>query len=166
MKSKQVKLLQNQINKLTSDSFDLEAWKSATEACLIRVFGDTDSRIQQIRELKIDYGSWALRDAQGDYNPLKTCKKKGEEILLSAIDEIEILGIPISPETASSDVVTSFEEVLKVSEMNSLVKILKSYGDEKKQSAELKKLLKSWNVQTKSSILESIIIKNKKNFQR
>ena len=121
MKSKQVKLLQNQIDKLTSDSFDLEAWKSATEACLIRVFGDTDSRIQQIRDLKIDYGSWALRDAQGDYNPLKTCKKKGEEILLSAVDEIEILGIPISTEAPSSDVVSCFEKELKVAEMKDLV---------------------------------------------
>ena len=164
MKSKQVKLLQNQINKLTSDSFDLEAWKSATEACLIRVFGNTDSRIQQIRELKIDYGSWALRDAQGDYNPLKTCKKKGEEILLSAIDEIEILGIPISPETASSDVVSCFEKELKVAEMKDLVSILESHEGNKKLSSEIKKLLKSWNSDTKESIFEALIFKFKNNF--
>lgn len=161
MKSKQVKLLQNQINKLRSDSFDLEAWKSATEICLRRIFGENDSRIQQIHGLKIDYGSWALRDAQGDYNPLKTCKKKGEEILQAAIDEIEILGLPSG---SSNDIMSCFEDGLKISELKNLIKVLNSSKDEKKVHSEVRKLLKTWKPDTQSIILEMIIIKNKKDF--
>jgi len=85
---KATKLLKRQVEKLSSEDFDLEAWKSSAIAVLTRIFGEDNSRIAQVENLKIDYGSWALRDAKASYNPLESCKKVGKEIIESAIDEI------------------------------------------------------------------------------
>lgn len=94
MPKKLISLLQKQIEKLKQPDFDLEAWKSATVALLSRIFGEGDSKVKQINELKIDYSSWALRDSNAKYKPVETCKKKGQAILEAAIDEIESFGLP------------------------------------------------------------------------
>lgn len=88
-----IKLLTNQIHKLELEDFDLEAWKSSTVSVLSRVFGKSDPRIGQIEGLKIDYSSWALRDSNSKYKPIESCKRKGKEILVTAIEEIETFGI-------------------------------------------------------------------------
>ena len=94
MKSQYIKLLKKQISKLEDASFDLEAWKTSTITVLHRIFGETDSRAKQIDQLKIDYSSWALRDSNAHYKPVETAKRKGQEILRTAIEEIEIFGTP------------------------------------------------------------------------
>jgi hypothetical protein len=90
MSEKNISLLRKRIEKLDDKEFDLEAWKEATMMVLGRIFGETDSSLKQIDNLKIDYSSWALRDATSKYNPAETCKKKGREILSSLIDELEV----------------------------------------------------------------------------
>lgn len=94
MKSQYIKLLKKQIMKLNEDDFDLEAWKTSSIAVLQRVFGETDLRAKQIDQLKIDYSSWTLRDSNSNYKPIETAKLKGKEILNTAIEEIEIFGVP------------------------------------------------------------------------
>ena len=101
MKSPYIKLLKKQIIKMEDESFELEAWKTGAIAVLHRIFGETDLRAKQIDELKIDYGSWALRDSNSSYKPVETAKRKGQEILNTAIEEIEIFG---DPENHTSDV--------------------------------------------------------------
>ncbi|HCX22367.1 MAG: hypothetical protein CMB80_07275 [Flammeovirgaceae bacterium] len=96
MKKQVIKLLQKQIDQLKDPEFDLEAWKSATEAILTKVFGASDGKIKQIHELKIDYSSWALRDSNAKYKPVETCKKKGQAILEAAIGELETFGLPVN----------------------------------------------------------------------
>lgn len=93
MEKKIIKLLSLQLDKLNIEDFDLEAWKSGTNSLLSRFFGESDPRIKQINELKIDYSSWALRDSNSAYNPVASCKKKGQAILEALIDEIQIVGI-------------------------------------------------------------------------
>ena len=93
MEKKYIQLFTRQIEKLNAEDFDLEAWKSSTIVLLKKVFGDQDPKIEQIEKLKIDYSSWTLRDSNAKYKPIETCKKIGKEILLSAIDEIELLGV-------------------------------------------------------------------------
>lgn len=100
MTKKLIKLLQLQIEKLEAEDFDLEAWKASTASVLARVFGETDPRIKQINELRIDYSSWALRDSNSNYKPVETCKRKGKEILSTAISEIEMFGLPVKMEEA------------------------------------------------------------------
>jgi len=94
MKSKYTKLLEKQVVKLEDEHFDLEAWKTSAITVLHRIFGETDPRAKQIDQLKIDYSSWALRDSNSNYKPVETAKKKGREILHTAIEEIEIFGTP------------------------------------------------------------------------
>lgn len=94
MKSQYIKLLKKQIEKLESESFDLEAWKTSAITVLHRIFGETDPRAKQIDQLKIDYSSWALRDSNSNYKPIETAKLKGREVINTAIEEIEIFGAP------------------------------------------------------------------------
>lgn len=93
MKEKYLKLLDKQIEKLSVGDFDLDAWKSSTIHLLSIIFGDKDPKIKEIDHLKVDYGSWALRDATPKYKPIEGCKKKGREILEIAKDEIDLLGV-------------------------------------------------------------------------
>lgn len=90
MNKKYITLLNKRIEKLDESEFDLEAWKSATISTMEGFLPETDPRIKKIDQLKIDYSSWALRDATSKYNPTETCKKKGKEILQAIIDELEI----------------------------------------------------------------------------
>jgi hypothetical protein len=90
MNQKYIALLTKRIEKLEEKDFDLEAWKSATVSTMEGFMKESDPRIKKINELKIDYSSWALRDATSKYNPEETCKKKGKEILQAIIDELEI----------------------------------------------------------------------------
>ena len=101
MKSQYIKLLKKQIEKLESEDFDLEAWKSSAISVISRVFGKEDIRSEQIEKLKIDYSSWALRDSNANYKPVESAKRMGREILLTAIEEIELFG---APENHSSEV--------------------------------------------------------------
>lgn len=94
MSSGYIKILKKQISKLDAEDFDLEAWKISAMIVLNRVFGNEDVRARHIEQLKIDYSSWTLRDSNGNYKPIEAAKKKGKEILSSAIEEIEIFGVP------------------------------------------------------------------------
>ncbi len=131
---KYIAILQKQIEKLKDPDFDLEAWKSAAQSRLSSIFGENDSRIKQINELKIDYSSWALRDSHSGYKPIETCKKKGKEIIESLIDEIEIVGIPVKngeqpisnviKQAVSEDVGTEIEKFLSKDDLQGLRKYL------------------------------------------
>lgn len=92
MSKSKIALIQKRIDKLEAKDFDLEAWKESTTTTLSRVLGESDPAIKQIENLKVDYSSWALRDATSKYNPTETCRRKGREILHSLIDEIEVEG--------------------------------------------------------------------------
>ncbi|MEM6642125.1 MAG: hypothetical protein AAF616_04020 [Bacteroidota bacterium] len=100
MKSKYIALLSKQIEKLDQPNFDLEAWKTGATAVLQRVFGIADARAKQIEQLKIDYSSWMLRDSNSNYKPIETAKLKGSELIKSAIEEVEIFGVPEDQNTA------------------------------------------------------------------
>ncbi len=94
MEDKIVKLIDLQVEKLHNPEFDLEAWKSGTTALISRFLGESDPRIKQLENLKIDYSSWALRDSNSKYNPIETCKKKGKAILQTIVDEVQLMGLP------------------------------------------------------------------------
>jgi len=93
LKEKYLLLIDKQINKLDAEDFDLEAWKSSAAYILKMIFGADDSKIKEIESLKIDYSSWALRDASSTYRPEEMCKKKGREIMEIAKDELDLNGV-------------------------------------------------------------------------
>ena len=133
MKTQYIQLLQKQISKLDHESFDLEAWKTSAITVLHRIFGETDPRAKQIDNLKIDYSSWALRDSNSSYKPIESAKRKGKELLLTAIEEIEIFG---APENHASDVMgQDFAE--KLHNMSEAEKKKHFEGMKKKELVEL-----------------------------
>ncbi|MEO9872436.1 hypothetical protein [Ekhidna sp.] len=136
MKAQYIKLLKKQISKLDEESFDLEAWKTSAITVLSRIFGESDTRVKQIENLKIDYSSWTLRDSNANYKPVETAKLKGIEILNTAIDEIEIFG---APESHSMDVLGQ-DFVKKIQDMTE--KERKRHFNEMKKEKLVELLLK------------------------
>ncbi len=96
-KDKLIATLKKYEEKLAEKDFDLEAWKSSAVSFIARTFGAQNTKTQQLESLKIDYSSWALRDAPSTYHPLESCKRKAKEIIQAAIDEIDVFGIPQPP---------------------------------------------------------------------
>ncbi|MEQ9376302.1 MAG: hypothetical protein RIG68_14035 [Imperialibacter sp.] len=131
-KKKLIAVFKKLEDKLNEKQFDLEAWKASAVSLFSRTFGANDPKIKQIHDLKIDYSSWALRDAPSTYHPLDSCKKLGREVVLSAIDEIELFGLP-----EQKDLRKLLGEVYSEGEVKQIVSLA---GVEKKEP-ELKKLL-------------------------
>lgn len=86
----QIEMLIKQSEKINEKDFDLEAWKSTASTLVSKIFGNSDPRILTIENLKIDYGSWALRDASSNYDPLNTCKKIAQDLMELSIDELKV----------------------------------------------------------------------------
>ena len=105
---KSIEVLQSQIDKLGEKEFDLNAWKNFTILLLERIFGSKTQKIELIKKIKYDQGSWVLRDETGYTNSIDACKKLGREVLEEAIVELETFGLP----QESSDTIP-FETILK-----------------------------------------------------
>ena len=114
-KEKLIATLRKYEQRISDKEFDLEAWKSSAIPLISRIFGDRSGKVVQLESLKIDYSSWALRDAPSTYQPLESCKRKAKEIIQAAIDEIEIFG-PLQPRPLVSILsqVYSKEEMEKI----------------------------------------------------
>ena len=155
--NKPIAVLKKQLAKLDNENFDLEAWKSSSSVFLSRLFGDKDTKVKQIQGLKIDYGSWALRDASSSYNPVISCKKQGREIIEAAINELETFGLP---ETSSdtSVIMQALEGHLKVSQLKALNKVLAGDKSEEDKNKELIKMISSWDKDAPIHILSEILL--------
>lgn len=144
---KEIKLLEEQIGKLESKKFDLEAWKQYTIVLLARIFGDNNQKIQQVEKIEYDYSSWALRDTSGSSAYLETCKKLGREILQASIDELKAFGLPDHNQPTQDHVpidiiLNSLEDDLKVSQFRKLKSIINHEKSSEDKKKEIKELLK------------------------
>ena len=54
MAQKEIKLLQQQIDKLYVKDFDLEPWKKYTIVFLERIFGSDNEKIRMIKEVEFE----------------------------------------------------------------------------------------------------------------
>lgn len=131
MGEREIKILESRIEKLNAPDFDLEAWKGATVVVLDRIFGQDNQKSEQINKIKYEQSSWALRDAKGSKNLIDSCKKRGEEVLRVAIEELEFFGVP--EETVEQNrapfkavIVSALEEELKISQFRSIQNLLDS----------------------------------------
>jgi len=154
MDPKLAKMLKSQLRKLNSRDFDLEAWKSSTIALLGQAFGTDDPMVAEIQKLKIDYGSWALRDAKASYDPIETCKKVGKEVVEIAIQHLESGG------AKTPDSQTIIEEELKEESTERIIAILKSHKSMDDKRNELKNILKLIDQEKLVSILVRILTIN------
>ena len=154
---KALQLIDKQIAKLDAEPFDLEAWKSGAQSLLELLLGGHHTTIAQIKSLKVDYSSWALRDATSKYNPLATCKQMGKALLENAKDEIELLGLPSDQsDSADTDNVTV---KLTSAELKKLSKALEATPKDKHQ-AELVKAMGKWKPERIKDLLAQLIASN------
>ncbi len=134
-----IKVLQDQIEKLETKDFDLNAWKNFTVLLLERIFGQKTKKVEAIRKIKYDQGSWVLRDETGYTNSMEACKKLGREILEEAIVELEAFGAP--EETVNTIpfeiLLDSLQDELTGSQFREIKKAL----EEERQIEDLKKIL-------------------------
>jgi len=153
-----IKILRKQIKKLENDDFDLEAWKSSTKSILARLFGGQDPKIEVINSLRIDYGSWALRDASSAYDPVKSCKEVGKEVLESSIDELEAFGL--EPGRSPSFVVEAMENNLKGSQLKKVREVIENQEGEVGDSfrKNLKEVFAEFDPETNAETLADIFI--------
>ena len=159
---KEIKLLENQIQKLDFKDFDLEAWKQYTVVLLARIFGDNNQKIKEIEKIEYDYSSWALRDTSGSSSYLETCKKLGKEILVASIDELNAFGLPdknISAENAVSIgvIIEALESELKVSQFKEIKLIVNKNTDADKKRKILSEKLKSFGTTIPDDLLTAIL---------
>ncbi|MDA0196369.1 MAG: hypothetical protein O2887_14940 [Bacteroidetes bacterium] len=153
----QLILLKKQLDKINDPGFDLEAWKANSATLFSRIFGKEDERIQAINDLKIDYSSWALRDASAKYNPLATCKIKALGIMEMSIQELEM------ETTSQTDVLNEiFSQHLTGKQLKEIREILSSKSTEQEKEQQLAKKLLILKAPVLSELLADVLLKNLK----
>ncbi len=159
MVDKEVNILKEQIEKLETKGFDLDAWKIYTINILERIFGSNSHKIEQLKELKYDFSSWSLRDTSGSAGSIK---KKARVILESSINELQQFGLPEKDtsknENASESLLIVFEDELKGSQFKRLREILKT-SDLKQKKEQLSELFKELDNDERVSLLINIMLK-------
>lgn len=140
MAQKEIKLLQQQIDKLYAKDFELQPWKNYTIILLERIFGSENEKIKMIRKVEFEFSSWSLRDASGNESYEEGSKKLAREILQAAIDELKAFGLPdltkdLHSEKAITELLNCLLDELKGSQVKELRSILSSKEnmDEKKR---------------------------------
>ncbi|MFC2111180.1 hypothetical protein ACFLQ5_01870 [Bacteroidota bacterium] len=160
---KYINLIRSQIEKLSTKDFDLEAWKSSTTVLLERIFGEETHKISEINKIKYEHGSWALRDASGAKTNMDSNKKRGREILIAAINELENFGLPEKKEELININIirAAIENELTVSQFKEIKKICNLEGNLDDKKIQFQKKLKSIGDDKLTSIFINLISDSK-----
>lgn len=138
MTHKAIKWIENQMKKLETPDFDFEVWETSTCLMLDTLFGKDNPLTQRLLNLDNTFNSWSLRDATGNESYEERSKKMATEILQSAIDEIQILGLEdshLGKETALNDILAIILDEMKGSQIKKLKQVFTSdtQEDEKRR---------------------------------
>lgn len=147
---KEIELLKEQIKKIDDKNFDLEAWKILTINILELIFGRQSSKIEQIKELKHDYSSWAMRETSGVRDLIEN---RAKVILESAILEIEQFGLPDKNEQPTNIIAEVLKDELTGADYKKILAILSEEKDENEKSKLLFDLLNNIDTETKNQII-------------
>jgi hypothetical protein len=162
MLKKEIQLLNQQIEKLNANDFDLEAWKKYTIIILARIFGDTSEKIKQVEKLEFEFSSWTLRDASGNESYEEGTKKLAREILQASIDELNIFGLPKVDENQSDKTIKEFLNIildeLKGSQVKQLKSILSSRESKDEKQRKIKEILEEVGEYGAYSILTTMLM--------
>ena len=163
MATKEIGLLEKQIEKLDVKNFDLEAWKKYTIIILARIFGDKSEKIKQIEKLEFEFTSWSLRDASGNESYEEGTKKLAREILEASIEELKIFGVPQEVEGEQSE--KAIEEFLnllldelKGSQVKQLKTILSSRESKEEKRRKIKEILEEIGEYSAYEVLISMLM--------
>jgi hypothetical protein len=163
MATKEIELLQLQIDKLDAKDFELEAWKKYTIIILARIFGDKSEKINQIEKLEYEFSSWSLRDASGNESYEEGTKKLAREILQASIDELKAFGVPQQEDDDRSE--KSIQEFLnllldelKGSQVKQLKTILASRESKDEKRRKIKEILEEIGEYNAYEVLISMLM--------
>jgi len=138
MTHKAIKWIENQMKKLETPDFDFEVWETSTCLMLDTLFGKDNPLTQRLLNLDNTFNSWSLRDATGNESYEERSKKLATELLQSAIDEIQMLGLEdslLGKETALNDILAIILDEMKGSQIKKLKQVFTSdtQEDEKRR---------------------------------
>ncbi len=161
--NKTVGILKSRIEKLENENFDLEAWKAGTLVILERIFGPDSQKAREIEKIKYEQSSWALRDAKGSERLIDSCKRRGEEVLRAAIEELQYLGteedkLGKQKEIFRNVILGALENELKIAQLRELRQLLDSDIEEKEKRAKVIELLNSYGHDVVPNMLGSILV--------
>ncbi len=168
MAQKEIKLLQQQIDKLYVKDFDLEPWKKYTIILLERIFGPNNEKIRMIKGVEFEFSSWSLRDASGNESYEEGSIKLAREILQAAIDELKVFGLPETTKKDSSDeslleLLNFLLDELKGSEVKELKSILSSNENQQEKKRKVKEILQNLGENIAYDILTNMLTNTKSN---
>lgn len=162
MSKKEIQLLNQQIEKLSEQDFDLKAWKKYTIILLARIFGENNMKIIQVNKLEYEFNSWALRDASGNESYEEGTKKLAREILQAAVDELKVFGLPEisdgNPNQAISEFLNILLDELKGSQVKELKSILKSGENIIEKQRKIKEILDGIGANEAYTIFTSMVM--------
>jgi hypothetical protein len=159
MTEKEIFVLQKQIEKLNDLKFNLNVWKNTTILVLERVFGRDSGKIDLIKNINYEYSSWTMRDTSG-IPASETVKRLGREILETAIQEIEVFGLPEIKSDANiniSVIKSALENTLRISQYRELMAIISETKDRTDRKKLLAEKLQAFGDESVRSILADIL---------
>ncbi len=161
MVKKEIKLIEAQIEKLNSSNFDFEAWKKYSLLQLIRIFGDKDPKIGQLKNIEFEFNSWSLRDASGNESYEEGSKRLAKEVLQAAIDELDIYGLPKSTkneEEVLKNLISIILDEFKGTQVKKLKEILSSNENPVEKHRRVKEIVEELGETTSINIVTNILI--------
>jgi|TARA_Y100000385_G_scaffold275112_1_gene319085 HEPN domain-containing protein len=160
MAKKEIKLLQQQIDKLYIKDFDFDAWKKYSLLQLTRIFGKNDPKISQLQNIEFEFNSWSLRDASGNESYEEGSKRLAKEVLQVAIDELDMYGVPKNDDTSddiTTDLITIILDEFKGSQVKVLKDIISSSDGDSEKRRKIKELLEELGQFVSIDILTNIL---------
>lgn len=143
MPNQEINLIEELIARLDSKPFDLQSWKTNAIMILGRIFGENSRKVEMVRAIQPDYGSWSLRDTSGRISQLDECKKMGREILEASIAELQAFGVPEKGQTTSNPALKAMEEYVTVKQSREITGILASDQTSKDKREKITEILKN-----------------------
>ena len=161
MVKKEIKLLEQQIEKLNTPDFDFEAWKKYSILILSRIFGSNDEKIIQLNNIDFEFTSWSLRDASGNESYEEGSKKLATEVLKAAIDELKIYGLPNidndKTDVATRELLNIILDEFKGSQVKELANILLSRDSKIEKKRRVKEIIEEIGEHASYDIIINIL---------
>lgn len=162
MPQKEIKLLEQQIERLTAKDFNLESWKKYTLVILSKIFGVNNEKCRQIEGIDFKFNSWSLRDASGNESYEEGKKRQAKEILKAAIDELSVFGLPknadnVEIENQIQELLNFILDEFKGSQVKQLKNILLSTLSDEEKRRQIRELVAGVGENTGFDILTNML---------
>ncbi len=158
-KEKYISLLNEQLKKLDSSSFDLSAWKKSTTLILSSLFGPNNVRTKAIESIEYEFNSWSLRDETGSKDPVKLICRETLQVIINEIELSDTIFIHNSDNGISLSFIWEvFENELTGAKSKDLKKILTDEKNNDIKNTEIDIILQELPDDTKRNILKHILL--------